>query len=194
MRHSFQLGLLGLALVASVAVATPVVAQDTSRITKLDDVTNGRNEVCWSLVSTGDSSAKRLRCPGYANWRVEMVSTGRKTYVALGRPDTSAKTAAQLIAATAIEPGHTIEWHLSNGQPVAASHLYLYEGRIGPSEAMVVYKLEANQSTCIAAVIAGEKGRDLDAEAERLASKLVPTFTCGKDQPVTLGKHLAALN
>jgi hypothetical protein len=193
MRHPLQLAVLGLALGFATAAA-PVRAEQASVVTKLDDITNGRNDACWNLVSSGDSDAKRLRCPGLANWQVEMVSSGKKTYVVLGRPAATAKPAAQLIAATAIEPGHTIEWHLQNGQPVAASHLYLFEGCIGPSEAMVVYKLDANQTTCIAAIVAGENGRDLDAEAERLAAKLVPTFQCGKDQPVTLGKHLAALH
>jgi hypothetical protein len=193
MRHSLSLAWLGLALVAGVLGTTPVRAQDTHVITKLDDITNGRNNACWSLVSAADSGAKRFRCPGFANWRVEMVSSGPRTYVMLGRPATDAKPAAQLIAASAIEPGHSIEWHLRNGQPVAASHLYLYESAIGLSEAMVVYKLDANQTACIAAVIAGDNGRDLEAEADRLATKVVPTFQCGKDQPVTLGKRLAAM-
>ena len=176
-----------------VSGAAPARAQDTSIITKLDDVTNARNDACWSLASGGNSDVKRFRCPGFAQWRVEMVSAGRQTYVMLGRPAANAKPAAQLISATVIEPGQAIEWHLRNGQPVAASHLYRFEGLIGPSQAMVVYKLDANLTTCIAAVVAEENGRDLEAEAERLATKLVPAFQCGKDQPLTLGKHLAAL-
>lgn len=195
MRLSAPLTLLGLFVAASAVClgASGARAEDTRVTTLLDDVTNAKNRECWSLVTMEDSDAKRFRCPGLGDWRVEMVSSGRRTYVVLGQPAAGATPAAQLIPAPAIEPGQSIAWQLRNGRPMAAWHLYLLDGRNGPSEAAVVYKLDADRTACIAAVVAEEYGRDLAVEAQRLATNLVPTFKCGRDRPVTVGRQLAAL-
>ena len=82
-RWSARVVLLGIALGAGWSPPTP---QDIRVVTKLDDVTNAKNGVCWTLVPTGDRDARRLRCPGLDGWRVEMVSSGRQTYLTLGKP------------------------------------------------------------------------------------------------------------
>ncbi|BAS00547.1 hypothetical protein BV133_2953 [Blastochloris viridis] len=176
-----------------VIASLPATADDTQVITRLDDVTNAKNEVCWSLVPAVDTDAKRYRCPGLNSWRVEMVSTGGVTNVLLGTPAHGATPVEQLIPTRTIEPGQTIHWHLRNGQPVAVSLFYSFEGHLGTAQAVAVYKLAADSTSCIAAVIAEEKDRDLNAEAQRLAVQLVPGFRCGIDHPVTLGKQRAAL-
>ena len=51
-----------------------------------------------------------------------------------------------------------------------------FEGSIGPSQAMVVYKLAADRTSCIVAVVADDRAATSAPRPERLTAKMVPGF------------------
>jgi hypothetical protein len=77
---------------------------------------------------------------------------------------------------------------MNNGQPYAAIQRYLMDGK----QAITVHRLNPDKTSCVAAVIAVEKGRDANSEAVRIADTMVPTYRCDKDDLITLGNIVAA--
>jgi len=78
-------------------------------------------------------------------------------------------------------PKETVEWRKASGKPFAAILRYDVGKAIGGPfrSALVVYKLEGTQSSCITAIVDG--GKPGANERARQAADAAPKFTCDRD-------------
>lgn len=81
-------------------------------------------------------------------------------------------------------PKQTVEWRKAAGKPFAAILRYDIGKSVGGPfrSALVVYKLEGTASSCIVAIVDGDKA-DANARARAIADDATPKFTCDKDAP-----------
>jgi len=86
-------------------------------------------------------------------------------------------------------PKETVEWRkaggASGGKPFAAILRYDIGKSVGGPfrSALVVYKLEGTESSCIVAIVDGRKP-GANERARKAADEMAPGFTCEKDAPV----------
>ena len=110
-----------------------------------------------------------------------MFSADARVYVTFGRQANAGATVMDALNGAFADPHHVIEWRLRNGEPYAAIHRYFLDGR----QVLTVHRLNRDRTSCVAAVVAVERGRDANAEAIRIADDIVPAFRCGNDKFIT---------
>jgi hypothetical protein len=179
-------------LTATLGAASCVAASAGERVyTEIDNMQSGKIRLCRTIKVEGEKENPLVtwRCPsGPAGWSVVMDSADARVQVTFGRIVGPRGGAIDALGGAFADPYHTIEWRMNNGQPYAAIQRYLMDGR----EAITVHRLNPDKTSCVAAVIAVEKGRDANSEAVRIADTMVPTYRCDKDDLITLGNIVAA--
>jgi hypothetical protein len=168
---------------------TPAVAQAplgsiARAYTHIDDVRANKSGLCSTISRSGDNEDPVLveRCPaGPGGWLVTMVSEDARVYVSFGRQAKSGATVMDALNGAFADPHSVIEWRLRDGQPYAAIHRYFFDGK----QVLTIHRLNRDGSSCVAAVVAVERGRDANAEAIRIADDIVPAFRCGDDKLIT---------
>jgi hypothetical protein len=147
----------------------------------IDDVRTNKRGLCKITIAAGDKENPVIteRCPsGPGGWLVTMFSADARVYVSFGREAKSGATVMDALNGAFADPHRVIEWRLRDGQPYAAIHRYFFDGK----QVLTVHRLNRDHTSCVAAVVAVEHGRDANAEAIRIADDIVPTFRCGDDQ------------
>jgi hypothetical protein len=131
------------------------------------------------------------RCPsGPAGWPVVMDSADARVQVTFGRIVGPRGGAIDALGGAFADPYHTIEHRMADEQWAAlCRNTALSDGRQAGDH---VHRLNPDKTSCVAAVIAVEKGRDANSEAVRIADTMVPTYRCDKDDLITLGNVVAA--
>jgi hypothetical protein len=156
----------------------------TRAYSTIDDVRANKSGLCKIISRSGDNENPILdeRCPsGPRGWPVTMFSVDARVYVTFGRPAKAGATVMDALGGAFADPHSVIEWRLRNGEPYAAIHRYFFDGK----QALTVHRLNSDRTSCVAAVVAVERGHDANAEAIRLADQVVPTFRCGDDKLIT---------
>jgi hypothetical protein len=179
-------------LTATLVAASCIAASAGERVyTEIDNMQSGKIRLCGTIKVEGEKENPLVtwRCPsGPAGWPVVMDSADARVQVTFGRIVGPRGGAIDALGGAFADPYHTIEWRMNNGQPYAAIQRYLMDGR----QAITVHRLNPDKTSCVAAVIAVEKGRDANSEAVRIADTRVPTYRCDKDDLITLGNVVAA--
>jgi hypothetical protein len=179
------------ALAFFVAYATLAQADSNSSVfSRIDDVRGvATDRLCRTVTIAGDrdNPVITLRCrPGPDNWPVGMLTADGRTQLTFGKLTDPRAGAVTALGGGFADPHHTIEWRLHGGRPIAAIHRYFLDDQ---RQALTVHKLNQNDRTsCVAAVVAVERGRDANAEAVKLADTIVPEFRCGRDKLFTVGQ------
>jgi hypothetical protein len=153
--------------------------------TSIGDSHKDKTGLCKIYKSSGDADnpVVESRCPGGPNgWPVTMFSADARDVVYFGKEAAGEHTAEALQGAFA-DPHSTIEWHVSGNVPYAAIHRYFS----GANQVLTVHKLNPDHTSCVAAVVAVERGRDANIEAARFADQIVPDFRCGVDKLANIG-------
>jgi hypothetical protein len=114
-----------------------------------------------------------------------MFSADARVYVSFGRQATAGATVMDALDGAFADPHNVIEWRLRDGEPFAAIHRYFFDGKQVPT----VHKLNHDRTSCVAAVVAVERGRDANAEALQIADNIVPSFRCGSDKLITIAQE-----
>lgn len=181
-----------LTLAMMLAAVNLTSASASERVyTEIDNMQSGKIKLCHTIKVAGekDDPVVTWRCPsGPAGWPVEMNSADARVEVTFGRIVGPRGGAIDALGGAFADPYHTIEWRLQDGQPYAAIQRYLMDGR----QAITVHRLNPDKTSCVAAVIAVEKGRDANAEAVRIADTMVPAYHCDRDNLITIGNVVAA--
>jgi hypothetical protein len=184
------LAALGCAVAAPAAAQTPATA--VSRVySTIDDVRAYKYGVCKTISNAGDKENPVLteRCPaGPRGWPVTMFSADARTWVWFGREAKTGGTVMDALDGAFADPHNVIEWRLRDGEPFAAIHRYFFDNK----QVLTVHKLNPDHTSCVAAVVAVEHGRDANAEAIRIADDVVPNFRCGEDKLIKTGTAAAA--
>jgi hypothetical protein len=179
-------------LAAILVAAGGAAASAGERVyTEIDDMQHGEIKLCRTVKVTGDKEYPVVtwRCPsGPAGWPVEMFSADARVEVTFGRLVGARRGAIDALGGAFADPYHTIEWRLRDGRPYAAIQRYFMDAR----QAITVHRLNPDKTSCVAAVIAVEKGRDANNEAVRIADTIVPTYQCDRDRLITVGNVAAA--
>jgi hypothetical protein len=179
-------GLLILYLAFSVTVAAQTPMQPVSRVyTRIDDVRSGKSGLCRTFKVSGDrdNGISEQRCPpGPGNWPVNMVSGDARVYVGFGRQAKDGLSVYEALEGAFADPHPVIEWRLRNGEPYAAIHRYFLDGK----QALTVHRLNPDRTSCVAAVVPVERGRDANAEAVKIADELVPAHNCGSGKLISI--------
>jgi hypothetical protein len=179
-------------LAAMLAAASCVQAGAGERVyTEIDNMQNGKIKLCRTTEVAGNKEDPVVtwRCPsGPAGWPVGMTSADARVEVRFGRLAGPRGGAIDALGGAFADPYHTIEWRMKDGEPYAAIQRYLMDSR----QAITVHRLNPDKTSCVAAVIAVEKGRDANNEAIRIADTIVPSYRCDKDSLVTVGNVVAA--
>ena len=110
-----------------------------------------------------------------------MVSGDARVYVSFGREAKAGATVMDALDGAFADPHHVVEWRLPDGRPYAAIQRYFLDGK----QALTVHRLNDDGSSCVAAVVAVERGHDANAEAARIADDVIPAFRCGVDKLIT---------
>lgn len=153
--------------------------------TSIGDGAQNRTSLCkvYSSVGEAENPVSESRCPrGPSGWPVTMLSADARDVVRFGKEVAGVSTAEALQGAFS-DPNNIIEWRISGAVPHAAIHRYF----IGSSQVLTVHKLNPDHTSCIAAMVAVEKGRDANVEAARFADDIVPSFRCGVDKLFSVG-------
>jgi hypothetical protein len=178
-------GALALSLTLIAPVAAQVSRSSVNRVyTPIDDVRSNKSGLCKTIKAKGhqDDGVLEQRCPpGPGNWPVTMLSADARTFVLLGRQAKDGDGAYDALGGAFADPHPLIEWRLRNGTPYAAIHRYYFDGK----QALTVHRLNPDKTSCVAAVVPVERGRDANAEAVRIADELVPAFKCGGDRLIS---------
>jgi hypothetical protein len=178
-------------LASVVACASLAQAESNSSVfSRIDDVRHSAaDRLCKTVTTAGDrdNPVITLRCrPGPDNWPVEMLAADARTQVTFGKLADPRGGAIAALGGGFADPHHTIEWRLQSGKPVAVIHRYFLDNQ---RQALTIHKLNnSDRTSCVAAVVAVERGRDANAEAVKLADTIVPTFRCGHDKLLTVGQ------
>lgn len=106
-----------------------------------------------------------------------MFSADARDYVWFGRRAKRGVNIIDALDGAFADPHGVIEWRLRNGEPYAAIHRYFLDGK----QVLTVHRLNPDRTSCVAAVVAVERGHDANAEAVRIADDIVPNFRCGED-------------
>ncbi len=114
-----------------------------------------------------------------------MLAADGRTQVTFGKLTDPRSGAIAALGGAFADPHNTIEWRLRDGKPIAAIHRYFLDNQ---RQALIVHKLNNDRTSCVAAVVAVERGRDANAEAVKLADTFGPTFQCGRDKLLTVGQ------
>ena len=115
-----------------------------------------------------------------------MLAADGRTQVTFGKLTDRRAGAIMALGGGFADPHNTIEWRLHDGKPIAAIHRYFFDDQ---RQALTIHKLNKDDRTsCIAAVVAVERGHDANVEAVKLADTIVPAFRCGQDKPLTVGR------
>jgi hypothetical protein len=156
-----------------------------SRIyTQVDDVRTNKGGLCKKISRSGNREDPVLvqRCPaGPGGWSVTMVSGDARVYVSFGREAKAGATVMDALDGAFADPHSVVEWRLRDRRPYAAIQRYFLDGK----QALTVHRLNDDGTSCVAAVVAVERGHDANAEAARVADDVVPTFRCGADKLIT---------
>jgi hypothetical protein len=171
------------------SVRTPAAAQApvgsvTRAYSHIDDVRANKSGLCKTISRAGDNENPVLneRCPaGPLGWPVSMFSADARVYVTFGRQAKAGATLIDALDGAFADPHSVIEWRLRDGEPFAAIHRYFFDHK----QVLTVHKLNRDRTSCVAAVVAVERGRDANAEAIRIADDIVPTFRCVDDKLIT---------
>jgi hypothetical protein len=186
---NFLAYLFALMVVLGCSVWTPAKAQKsagsvTRAYTIIDDVRADKNGLCKTISKSGDSENPVIseRCPtGPRGWPVTMFSADARVYVWFGEQAKVGATVMDALNGAFADPHSVIEWRLRDGEPYAAIHRYFFDGK----QMLTVHKLNRDRTSCVAAVVAIEPGRDANADAIRIADDVVPNFRCGDDKLIT---------
>jgi hypothetical protein len=178
------------------AIRTPAAAQVpagsvTRAYSNIDNVRANQRSLCKITDESGDKEDPVIteRCPsGPGGWPVTMFSADARNYVSFGREAKSGATVMDALHGAFADPHSVIEWRLRDGQPYAAIHRYFFDGK----QVLTVHRLNRDRTSCVAAVVAVERGHDANAEAIRIADDIVPTFRCGDDKLIAAAQAPAA--
>jgi hypothetical protein len=178
---------------AAILVAASFTAASASErvYTEIDNMQSGKIRLCRAVKVAGEEGNPLVtwRCPsGPAGWPVIMDSADARVQVTFGRNVGPRGGAIDALGGVFGDPYHTVEWRLQDGQPYAAIQRYLMDGK----QAITVHRLNPDKTSCVAAVIAVEKGRDANSEAVRIADTRVPAYRCDKDELIIIGNVVAA--
>jgi hypothetical protein len=168
------------------SIRMPAAAQGsvTRAYSSIDDVRANKRGLCKTISSSGDEENPVIdeRCPpGPGGWTVTMFSADARVYVTFGRQADAGTTVMDALNGAFADPHSVIEWRLRDGEPYAAIHRYFFDGK----QVLTVHRLNRNRTSCVAAVVAVERGSDANAEAIRIADDIVPAFRCGDDKLTT---------
>lgn len=153
--------------------------------TSIGDSRKDKTGLCKVEWSSGesDNALVRSRCPsGPDGWPVTMFSADARDMIYFGRQAAGTRIGEALQGAFA-DPQSTIEWRLNGNQPYAAIQRYSF----GRSQVLTVHRLNQDRTSCVAAIVAVEKGRDANVEAARFADEKIASFHCGVDKLVKIG-------
>jgi hypothetical protein len=159
----------------------------TRAYSSIDDVRANKNRLCQIISRSGDNENPALneRCPpGPRGWPVTMFSADARVYVSFGRQTNAGATVMEALDGAFADPYSVIEWRLRDGEPFAAIHRYFLDGK----QVLTVHRLNRDRTSCVAAVVAVERGHDANAEAIQIADDIVPSFRCGDDQLITTAR------
>ena len=181
-----------LLMAVAAAICSPANAQApagpvTRVYSHIDDVRANKSGLCKTVSISGDKDNAVIdwRCPaGPAGWPVTMFSADARDYVWFGRRAKRGVSGMDALNGVFADPHGVIEWRLRNGEPFAAIHRYFFDGK----QVLTVHRLNRDRTSCVAAVVAVERGHDANAEAVRIADDIVPNFRCGDDELVVIGK------
>jgi hypothetical protein len=181
----------GLLMALAAAICPPAMAQApagpiTRAYSHIDDVRTYQRGLCKTVTISGDKDNAVIdwRCPaGPAGWPVTMFSADARDYVWFGRRAKRGASVMDALNGAFADPHSVIEWRLRNGEPYAAIHRYFFDGK----QVLTVHRLNPDRTSCVAAVVAVERGHDANAEAARIADDIVPHFRCGDDELVVTG-------
>jgi hypothetical protein len=186
LRH--WVGAFALCLMFTAPVAAAVSVPSVSRVyTHIDDVRSGKSGLCKTIKARGDKDNAVLeeRCPpGPNGWPVSMLSADARVYVSFGRQAKGGDSVYEALDGAFADPHPVIEWRLRNAAPYAAIQRYFLDGK----QALTVHRLNPDMTSCVAAVVPVERGRDANAEAARIADELVPAFRCGSDKLISTAR------
>jgi hypothetical protein len=143
--------------------------------------------LCRKISRSGDREDPVLiqRCPaGPGGWPVTMVSGDARVYVSFGREARAGATVMDALNGEFADPNSVVEWRLRDGRPYAAIQRYFLDRK----QVLTVHRLNDDGSSCVAAVVAVERGHDANAEAARIADDMVPVFRCGVDKLITTAR------
>jgi hypothetical protein len=168
------------------SVWTPAGAQVsaesiTRTYSNIDDVRANKSGLCRIISRSGDDENPVIneRCPpGPRGWPVTMFSADARVYVSFGNQAKAGATVMDALNGAFADPHSVIEWRLRNGEPYAAILRYFFDGK----QVLTVHKLNRDRTSCVAAVVAVEPGRNANADAIRIADDIVPNFRCGDDK------------
>jgi hypothetical protein len=171
------------------SVRMPAAAQQpggsvTRTYSNIDDVRANKTGLCKTISRSGDKDDPVIneRCPpGPGGWAVTMFSADARVYVTFGRQANAGATVMDALNGAFADPHRVIEWRLRDGEPYAAIHRYFLDGK----QVLTVHRLNRDRTSCVAAVVAVERGGDANAAAIRIADDIVPTFRCGDDKLIT---------
>ena len=119
-------------------------------------------------------------CPGYKNMKVYVAEGDLRTMVAFAKKQPDKTCAAEQTFSQFNSVNSTIEWRLSNGQPIATIQRWSVSNNVDSSITkswLVVTKLELTNS-CHMAVVEGASP-NANEKARELADKMAPAFECG---------------
>ncbi|MFC7702188.1 hypothetical protein ACFQX9_36650 [Bradyrhizobium sp. GCM10028915] len=167
--------------VAQLRLAALSPAGPVTRVyTKIDDVRADRYGICKVVQRSGTSDNPVLeeRCPpGPDGWTVSMFSADAREYVHFGRTAKGGKTVSDALEGAFAEPNNVIEWRVLNGKPFAAIHRYFLDNR----QVLTIHRLQADKTSCVAALVNVRKGVDANDQAIKIADRLGTEFQCSRD-------------
>jgi hypothetical protein len=192
---NFLVYLFALMVVLGCSAWTPAKAQKsagpiTRAYTNIDDVRANKSGLCKTISKSGDSENPPIseRCPtGPRGWPVTMFSADARVYVWFGQQAKAGATVMDALNGALADPHSVIEWQLKDGEPYAAIHRYFFDDK----QMLTVHRLNPDRTSCIAAVVAVEAGRDANKEAIRIADEIVPRFRCGDDKLITAAQLIS---
>lgn len=151
--------------------------------TKIDDVRANRYKLCKVVQRSGtdDNPVLEERCPsGPDGWIVSMFSADAREHVRFGHPAEGGKTVPDALEGAFADPNDVIEWRLRDGKPFAAIHRYFLDNR----QVLTIHRLQADKTSCVAAIVNVRRGRDANEQAIKIADGLGAGFECGRDSLV----------
>jgi hypothetical protein len=189
--------LFALMVVLGCSAWTPAKAQKsagsvTRAYTNIDDVRANKSGLCKTISKSGDSENPVVneRCPtGPRGWPVTMFSADARVYVWFGEQAKAGATVMDALNGAFADPHSVIEWRLRDGEPYAAIHRYFFDGK----QVLTIHRLNSDRTSCVAAVVSIEHGRDANADAIRIADDIVPNFRCGDDTLITTAQATSRL-
>jgi hypothetical protein len=183
--------LMGLAITASLSIASPAPAND-SAYTDLD------LDACQTLAE--DPMGVSLRCAGYGDFPVFFKESDLRQSVIFGAVDPELIDGAFESFEAFNHVNTKIEWRLDNrGRPVAAILRWFIDnpGPDGSStkasrgEILVVSKVatENDVGSCFVALVDAKANANANLLARQAADAEAADFACGMTEPQWIGAH-----